>query len=131
MATAFLIGRIIFGVYWLMSAYEHLFRHGNMISYAESKGIKSPKFAIVGSGILLLLGGLAIIFGAFVKVGLALLIIFLVGVTFKMHDFWNATDPAARMGDEVNFYKNIALAAALLMLYAVPAPWDFSLGWGW
>jgi len=129
MTTAFLIGRIIFGIYWLMAAYQHLFKAGEMVGYAGSKGLKSPKAAIVGTGVLLLLGGLSILLGAYTTVGIVLLVIFLLGVSFKMHDFWKASDPMAKMGDRINFMKNMALIGALLMLLAIQLPWAYSLGW--
>lgn len=129
MAIAFLIGRIVFGAYWLHAAYGHLVHPGGMVGYAQSKGVKSPKLAIVGTGLLALLGGLSILLGAWPVVGVALLVIFLVGVSFKMHAFWSATDPMAKMGDSINFWKNMALVGALLMFLAIPQPWLYSLGW--
>ncbi len=129
MTTAFLIGRIIFAVYWLIAAYAHLFKSSHMIGYASSKGVKSAKIAIIGTGILLLLGGLFLLLGIYVQIGIILLIIFLLGVSFKMHAYWKETDPMARMGDHINFWKNMALVGALLMLLAIPLPWAFSMGW--
>jgi putative oxidoreductase len=126
--AAFLVGRIIFGVYWLMAAYAHIFQSGGMVGYAASKGVPAPKLAIIGTGILILLGGLSILFGVYVKIGIILLIIFLIGITFQMHDFWKETDMMERMNSRINFTKNLALVGALLMMLAIPAPWAYSLG---
>jgi hypothetical protein len=34
-----------------------------------------------------------------------------------MHDFWNETDPMAKMSQRINFLKNVALFAAALWMF--------------
>lgn len=127
MDVLFLIGRLIFGGYFVMSAWGH-FKHLEMLTgYAQSKGVSSPRAAVFGSGVLLLLGGLGIVFGIAPEASLALLIIFLVPVTFKMHAFWKETDPNAKMSERTQFMKNVALIGALLMLYAIPVSWVYTV----
>lgn len=126
MDILFLIGRLIFGGYFLMNAWSHFKNLESMTGYAESKGVSSPRSAVFVSGVLLLLGGLGVVFGIAPEASLAVLLIFLVPVTFKMHAFWKATDPNARMTDMMHFYKNLALIGALLMLYAVSVPWVYN-----
>jgi uncharacterized membrane protein YphA (DoxX/SURF4 family) len=52
-------------------------------------------------------------------------VLFLVGVSFPMHNFWAETG-AARMNDIMNFTKNLVLAGATLVFVAVPRPWAYS-----
>ena len=33
-----------------------------------------------------------------------------------MHNFWSVQDPQQKMGDQINFFKNMALLGAALML---------------
>lgn len=127
MYTAFLIGRIIFGAYWLMNAYNHFTKTPMMSDYAASKSVFMPKVAVIGTGVLLLIGGLSMITGIWPTVGIIALIIFLLGVTPMMHDYWKVQDPMMRMGQQVNFNKNIALLAALLMMLAIAQPWMYAL----
>ncbi|HTK33588.1 MAG TPA: DoxX family protein [Candidatus Paceibacterota bacterium] len=129
MALVFLIARIVLGLYWLETAYNHLVKSAGLIGYAQMKGVKSPKVAIIGSGILALLGGLSIILGIRPHYGILLLVIFLLGVSFKMHAYWKAEDPMQKMNERINFTKNIALAAAILALVAVAQPWVYGLNW--
>jgi uncharacterized membrane protein YphA (DoxX/SURF4 family) len=123
MITAFLIGRVILGLYWIHAAYGHIFQSAGLSGYAQSKGVPSPRAAVIGTGILALLGGVSILLGVYPTWGIALLVIFLLGVSFKIHTFWTAQDPMTKMNDSINFWKNIALAGALLALLAVPQPW--------
>jgi len=128
MTIAFLIGRIIFAAYWLMAAFNHFAQLESMSGYAKAKGTPAPKLAVAGSGVLLLLGGLSMLFGVYPTVGVILLIIFLLGVSFPIHDFWNQSDAQARQADMINFMKNMAMVGALLMLLLLPHPWPMSLG---
>jgi putative oxidoreductase len=123
MEILFILGRIIFGGYFLIAGFKH-FKHLNMMAgYAGSKGVPMPKLAVALSGLLIFLGGAGIILGVYVQLSLCLIILFLLGVTFKMHDYWNITDPAQQMPVKINFDKNIALLGACLIMLALPEPW--------
>ena len=110
-----------------MSGISHMKNIKMMSGYAGSKGVPMPTTAIFLTGLLLLLGGAGIILGVYVKFALACLALFLVGITYKMHDFWNVQDPMQKMSQEVNFKKNVALLGAVFMLLMVPLPWVLSL----
>lgn|SRR5574340_498699 len=130
MAIAFLVGRIVFGLYWLMGGFNHFKNLNYMSEYAKAKGTPAPKLAVGGSGVLLLLGGLSMLLGVCPTVGIVLLIIFLLGVSFQMHAYWKVSDAQMKQLEMINFMKNMALVGALLMLLAVPQPWTMSLGIG-
>ncbi|MEK7646386.1 MAG: DoxX family protein [Patescibacteria group bacterium] len=119
----FIVGRIIFGLYWLRQAYNHLFHSAGMIGYAQSKGVPQPKLAVLGTGVLIAIGGLSILSGMWITIGLSAIAIFLVGVTFTMHAYWKDTDPMSKMGNEINFWKNLALLGAVLMMFAFSGSW--------
>jgi putative oxidoreductase len=125
---AFLIGRIIAGGYFILGAFNHFAKLRMMASYAKSKGTPAPELAVGGTGVLLLVGGLSLVLGYQPTVGLAILIVFLLGVSFNIHNFWTVQDPQMKMGEMVNFMKNMGLIGLLLMLLAIPQPWPISLG---
>ena len=127
MIYLFLLGRIILGGYFIQNGYNHLKNAGSLTGYAQSKGVPMPKASVILSGLMLLLGGLGILLGLYVYESILLLVVFLLGTLWKMHRYWEATDPMMRMGEQINFYKNLALIGALLMLLAIPMPWALSL----
>ncbi|MGB2869259.1 MAG: DoxX family membrane protein [Bacteroidota bacterium] len=127
METVGIIGRIIFGGYFLYSGINHFIGFAMMTQYAKMKGVPFPAVAQGITGLMLSLGGLSIVFGIYPLVGVALLVAFLVPVSLMMHDFWKLQDPQLRMADKVNFLKNMALLGAVLMLLAIPFPWPLSL----
>ncbi|MDE3180508.1 MAG: DoxX family membrane protein, partial [Acidobacteriota bacterium] len=77
MNVVFLIGRIILGGYFIHAAINHFTNVRTLGGYAKSKGAPAPEAAVVGSGILLLLGGLSVLLGVYPFVGCILLLIFL------------------------------------------------------
>ncbi len=127
MDMLFLIGRILFGGFFIMNGVNHFLHLKNMVGYSQSKGIPMPKTAVIGTGVLLILGGLGIVVGAYIPYAVACLALFLIPTTFMMHQYWKIQDPMARMGDQIHFMKNMALLGAALMLLAIPMPWVFSL----
>ncbi|GIW28508.1 MAG: hypothetical protein KatS3mg070_1871 [Meiothermus sp.] len=116
MELIFWIGRILLGGFFVLNGFNHFAMSKQMIPYAQSKGVPMPALAVYVTGLMLLLGGLAILTGLFVQVGLWLLVVFLLFVTPWMHNFWAIQDPMQRMGEMVNFMKNTALLGAVLML---------------
>jgi|SRR6266705_1917460 len=127
MEIVFLIGRILFGGFFLSSSINH-FRHRTMMTqYSASKHVPVPGLAVAGSGVMLLLGGLCVILCAWPTAGLVLIILFLFGVTPVMHNYWAVTDPNQRMNDQINFFKNFALLGAALMMLMIPQPWALSV----
>ena len=130
MDVVFLIGRIIFGSYWLMAAINHFKNLHYMSGYARAKGTPLPELAVGGTGVLLLAAGLSMLLGVYPVAGIALLIVFLLVVSVQMHGFWNVDDAQMKQIDLINFTKNIALIGALLMFLSLPRPWPMSLGIG-
>ena len=128
MAILFLIGRIIVGAYYLMSAYNHFANTEMMSGYASAKGVPSPRLAVIGSGILVLIGGLSILLGFQPVIGVAAIVLFLLPVSFMIHNFWAVADPQMKQMDMIQFMKNMGLLGSTLMFLAIPRPWPFSLG---
>ena len=128
MAVLFLIGRIIVGIFYLFNALNHFMQLNMLSGYAQSKGVPAPKVAVLGSGLLLLIGGLSFLLGYRPVIGVAAVVLFFLGVTPKMHNFWAIEDPQMKMVEMVNFMKNMALLGSALMFLLIPTPWPFSLG---
>lgn len=127
MEIAFLVGRIIVGLYWLMGAVNHFTQVKSMVPYAKMKNVPMAEIAVPGTGVLLLVAALSIITGFYPVIAVAALIVFLVPVTFMMHNFWTIEDPMAKMTDMIMFTKNMSMLGYTLILLGIPQPWAFSL----
>lgn len=128
MPLLFVIGRIIFAVYFLEASYNHMSNVDKLAGFAEKKKVPQPKTAVIVSGFLLAFGGVSILFGAAPRAGIAALILFLVPVTYMMHSFWKEDDKQKRYHEQMSFMRNLMILGGLLMLLSVPTPWVASIG---
>ncbi len=127
MRALFLVGRALFGGFFLYSGLNHFQHHEHMAGYAASKGVPKPDAAVHATGAMLVAGGASVIAGVKPREGLATLLAFLVPTTLRMHRFWDIDDPTQRMNESVHFMKNVALVGAALMLLQVEEPWPASV----
>ena len=125
--AALVAGRIMFGGYFVYSGIRHFTDRKMLIGYAKSKGVRWPTLAVLGTGTMMLAGGLSLLTGVKPKLGAGLVTGFLAGVTPQMHDYWNETDRMQRMNDMVNFTKNLALIGGAAFAAATHEKWPLRL----
>lgn len=117
------IGRTLFSLIFLFASIGH-FSSGT-IGYAQSQGVPMPSLLVPLSGLMAFLGGLSILLGYHARVGATLIILFLVPVTFYMHNFWAVTDPQMHQMQMVHFLKNLSmLGGAILILFYGSGPYS-------
>lgn len=127
MKAPFLLGRLIFGGYFLYNGINH-FRNREMLAqYAASKNVRMADAAVTVSGTALIVGGASLILGVKPKLGAAAIMGFLLGVSPMMHDFWRQQDANQHMAEMVNFTKNMALLGGAMALMGVEEPWPVSV----
>jgi putative oxidoreductase len=108
------VGRLFYSLIFLMTAMSHF--SAATINYAAGKDIPAASFFVPFSGVIAIVGAISIMAGYKAKGGAWLIVIFLVPVTLKMHDFWNVTDPMQYQMQFASFMKNISLLGAALMI---------------
>jgi putative oxidoreductase len=127
MKAPFLIGRMLFGGFFLYSGINHLMQRKNMAAYTASKGVPKPEIAVTAAAVPLIVGGTSMLLGLKPKLGAIAILGFLAGVSPVMHDFWRNKDPNERMNNMASFMKNLALAGGALALLGVEEPWEASV----
>jgi putative oxidoreductase len=127
MKVPFLLGRLIFGGFFLYNGIHHFTERKTLGQYAESKKVPRPEAMVMASGAALIAGGTSILLGVKPKYGAAAIAGFLLGVSPVMHNFWKMEDPEQRMNEMINFSKNMALLGAALALMGVEEPWPASV----
>lgn len=125
----FLLSRLILGLYFLFNSFNHFTKISMLAEYTKSKNVPQPRLAVLVSGLLLLIGSLTILLGVYIEIGILALTLFFLPVSFIMHNFWQIQDPQMKTIEAVNFMKNMAIWAGVLLLLFVPQPWIYSLGW--
>lgn len=122
--TLFVIGSVLFAFLYIGAGIAHFKATEAMTGYATYKGLPAPKAGVLVSGLVFLLGGIAIAVAAIFRGELAQYGVFgALGIAFVMfptaiifHNFWKETDPQAKQTEQMAFNKDIALAGAALVL---------------
>jgi putative oxidoreductase len=113
------VGRALFALIFIFSSLNHF--GGEMIGYAESNGVPLANIAVPFSGIMVLMGGLSVLLGYRARWGAVLLILFLLPVTFMMHDFWTRGDAAEYQNQMVHFMKNLSMLGGAILIACLGA----------
>lgn len=127
MKAPFLIGRMMFGGYFIYAGINHFMNTEALAQYAGAKNVPKPDVMVKVTGGMMIAGGTSILLGIQPKLGAAALIGFLGGVSPMMHDFWRKEDPAQRQTEMINFTKNMALLGGALTMMGVEEPWEASV----
>jgi putative oxidoreductase len=128
MEVVALIGRLVFAAMFINSGINHFKERENMTAYARSQGAPAPELGVPGSGVLILVGGVLVAIGLWPDLGALLLAAFLLPVSFYMHAFWKVEDPQMRKMQETHFWKNMSLAGASILLFALFAACGDDIG---
>ena len=121
--TAALVGRILLAIIFITSGFGKITGYDGTAAYMATKlpmvGVLLPLTILTELG-----GGLALAVGFKARwAGLALAAFTLLA-GFLFHDYWNA-DAAHRMGQQINFMKNISIGGGMLMVFAFgPGAWS-------
>jgi uncharacterized membrane protein YphA (DoxX/SURF4 family) len=121
MDVVLVIGRVLFALIFVASGINHITKADAMTGYAQFKGVPSPKLAVIGSGVVMGLGGLSLILGVYADLGAIVLAAILLLMAVKMHNFWTLEDAQAKQADMIGFLKNVSMAGGALFMFALMA----------
>lgn len=119
MDIVLIIGRVLFALLFINSGLAHFTQRDAMSGYAQFKKVPAAKLMVLLTGFIILLGGLFVALGIYADLGALLLAIFLIPTAFMMHNFWTIQDPQAKQGEMINFFKNLSLAGAALIIFVL------------
>lgn len=114
-SAAILVGRIFLSIMFILAGFSKLTAIAGTAGWFESLGIPAPTLAAVGSGVVELVGGLAILVGFKTRIAALVLAIFTVAATLIAHT--NLADQV----QQLFFMKNLAVTGGFLILAAAGA----------
>jgi putative oxidoreductase len=115
------IGRILFALLFITSGLARFAKLEAMTGYAKYKKLPAAKFGVLISGLFFLLGGVYIAAGFWVDLGALMLAVTLILAAIIFHNFWKETDATAKQNEQTGFFKDLSLAGAALILFALVA----------
>ncbi len=119
MNVVLFIGQLLFAALFITSGMAHFAKLEAMTGYAQYKKLPAAKLGVMVSGLFFLVGGILIVIGTYVDLGALLIAITLVLAAFIFHNFWRESDANTKMQEQIAFNKDISLAGAALMLFAL------------
>ena len=115
-----LIGRILLSVLFLIFGWKKLTGFGGTVGYFTHLALPMPMLAAAIAVAAEFFGGLAIVLGVLTRPIAVLLAVYTIATGFIGHPYWTMTG-AEQAGAMINFYKNVGLAGAFLLLYVIGA----------
>ncbi|MFZ4634920.1 MAG: DoxX family protein [Saprospiraceae bacterium] len=111
-----LIGRIFLAAIFIFEAFDTaLYMDKTKETMAQYGLTWHPDLMVYATTIFLIVGGVLVLIGYRTTLGVVLLLIYWVPITFIIHDFWNEPKEHLRL-QSILFMKNIAITGGLLML---------------
>ena len=109
-----LVGRQLFAMIFMLASAGHF--TPAKVALAAEHGVPMASVLVPISGVIALVGGLSVLFGYRARLGGCLLVVFLIPVTFFMHNFWAAADATTFRLQLFQFVRNMMLLGCACQL---------------
>jgi putative oxidoreductase len=109
------IGRLLYSGTLAYMAVDGFANNEKRVEIAREKGVPLAGIAVPFTTGMLLVANLGLLFWRFPRASASAVIVFFIGTTPAIHDFWTM-DGKERQENKVNFCKNVALLGAALVL---------------
>ena len=120
-----LIARIAIVLLFILSGYPKMLHYDGTVQYMASIGTPMPALAAIIAIVMEVPAVILIILGFFTRPLAIIFLFYTLGTAVIGHHYWDMTGDAV-MANMINFYKNISIAGAFLLL-AVVGPGRISL----
>jgi len=122
---AALVGRLLLAAIFISSGWGKIGGLEGTAGYIASKGLPMPQILAILTIIVELGAGILLAIGLKARWAALALALFSLAAAFIFHDFW-AVPPEQASAQSINFWKNIAIAGGMLMVFAM-GPGRYSL----
>jgi putative oxidoreductase len=116
-AAVALVGRILLAAIFIKSGFGKITGFEGTVGYIASKGLPLPQIGAIVAILVELGGGILLAVGFKARWAALAMAIFTLVAGIIFHNYW-AVDAAQRMGQEINFWKNLSMTGGLLLAFA-------------
>ena len=115
--TAALLGRILLALIFITSGFGKITGFEGTVGYIASKGLPLSQLGAIIAIIVEVGGSILLVIGYKARWAALALAIFTLAAAIFFHNYW-AVEAAEKMGQQINFWKNISMAGGMLMVFA-------------
>lgn len=115
-----LLGRILIALLFIPAGISKIAGFQGTAGYIASKGLPLPEVAAAGTIVVEIGVALALLVGFKARWAALILALFTVAAAVLFHNFW-AMPADQQMAQQINFFKNLAIAGGLLFVVAYGA----------
>ena len=119
-APVFLVARVLLALMFILAGFSKLGGIEGTAGYIASAGLPMPTVLAVATGLLEVIGGIALAVGFQARIAALVLALFTLLATFLFHAFWAVPADQAFV-QQLMFMKNLAVAGGLLLVFALGA----------
>lgn len=112
-----LLGRILIALLFIPAGLSKISHFEGTAGYIASKGLPLPQAFAAAAIFVEVIVALALLVGFRARIAALLIALFTVAAAVIFHNFW-AVPAEQVMAQQVNFYKNLAIAGGLLFVAA-------------
>jgi putative oxidoreductase len=116
-----LVGRLVLAWFFLTSSFTYGAQWHASVTLLALKDLPVPALLLFGAILLMIVGGISLIFGFYARAGALMLFAFTVCASVLLHDYWHIRDAASRAADYDIFARNMAIAGGLLLIVGMGA----------
>ena len=120
-----LVARIAIVLLFILSGYPKMLHYDGTVQYMASIGTPMPALAAIIAIVMEVPAVILVILGFFTRPLAVIFLFYTLGTAVIGHHYWNMTGDAV-MPNMINFYKNISISGAFLLL-AIVGPGRISL----
>ncbi|GAB7009575.1 DoxX family protein [Halorubrum trueperi] len=113
--TPAFVGRALYGGILAYMAVDGFKNNDKRVAVAEEKGVPVPDVLVPFVTGMLFVANLGIVLWKFPRASAGALVVFFLGTTPAIHDFWTM-EGKKRHDNKINFLKNLALLGGAIML---------------
>lgn len=124
--SAALVGRILLALIFITSGFGKIGGFEGTVGYIASKHLPLPQVGAIIAIICELGGGILLAVGFKARWAGLVLAIFTLAAAILFHNYWDLTDAAQKMDNQIHFWKNVAISGGMLMVFAF-GPGRYSL----
>lgn len=110
------LGHLLLSAMFIRGGADSFMNPDPKVGKVDKAGVPMARQATILQGAAMVLGGTALAVGFLPKLAALVLVATLIPTTFVGHPYWQEENPANRAGQQIHFFKNLAMLGGLLVV---------------